>query len=131
MRDWLRHARASRSGSTKCGDSFIGTAKVARAQIEGIDITLSPQHAQNFSLVLHELATNAAKYGALSNGTGTIGISWTVTGNHSNRILQFSWRESGGPPVMAPLRRGFGTTLLDAAFAGVRFDYAAQGKLRV
>jgi two-component sensor histidine kinase len=100
---------------------------VARALIEGIDLTLSPQHAQNLSLVLHELATNAAKYGALSNATGKIGVFWTVASDDKNKILKFRWQERGGPPVVSPTHRGFGTTLLNAAFAGVRFDYAAEG----
>jgi PAS domain S-box-containing protein len=100
---------------------------VAQVLVDGIDIALSPQQAQNFSLVLHELATNAAKYGALSNGTGTIGVSWTVAGTEQNRILKFRWQEKGGPPVTRPTRTGFGGALLNIAFGDVHFDYAAEG----
>jgi two-component sensor histidine kinase len=98
-----------------------------RAIVEGADVTLGTQQAQSLSLALHELATNAAKYGALTNGSGRIGISWALARDERHTVLQFKWRESGGPIVTAPTRRGFGTTLLTAAFADVRLDYAADG----
>jgi two-component sensor histidine kinase len=98
-----------------------------RTTVDGIDIILNPQHAQNFSLTLHELATNAAKYGALSNGSGRIGISWTITRQSNNNKLEFKWRESGGPQVIAPARQGFGTALLKGTFPDVRIDYAVEG----
>jgi two-component sensor histidine kinase len=98
-----------------------------RTVTEGIDITLSSQHAQNFSMVLHELVTNAVKHGALSTGTGKIGVFWTVASDNENRILKFRWQERGGPLVIAPTRRGFGTVLFNTAFGGVRLDYAAEG----
>jgi two-component sensor histidine kinase len=98
-----------------------------RAIVEGADVALGAQHAQSLSLALHELATNAAKYGALTNGSGRIGISWALSRDDQRSVLQFKWRESGGPIVTAPTRRGFGTTLLTAAFADVRLDYAADG----
>lgn len=100
---------------------------VGRTLIEGTEVSLNPQHAQNFSLVLHELATNAAKYGALSNGTGKIDVCWIVANNHQNSVLKFKWQERGGPPVVPPTHRGFGTALLNSAFTGVRLDYAAEG----
>jgi PAS domain S-box-containing protein len=100
-------------------------AFAARTEIEGVDISLSPQNAQNFSLALHELATNAVKYGALSNATGRIGIFWTVADH--NRVLKFKWQEKGAPPVLPPQRHGFGTLLLRATFADVRFDYGPDG----
>ena len=98
-----------------------------RTTVEGIDIILNPQHAQNFSLTLHELATNAVKYGALSNGSGRVGISWTITRQSNNNKLEFKWHESGGPPVIAPARQGFGTALLKGTFPEVRIDYAVEG----
>jgi two-component sensor histidine kinase len=72
--------------------------------------------AQNFSLALHELATNAAKYGALSNETGKVTISWTITAEERSNRLNFKWQEKGGPPVTPPQRSGFGTSLLKAMF---------------
>jgi PAS domain S-box-containing protein len=97
-----------------------------RTIVEGIDIILSPQHTQNFSLTLHELATNAAKYGALSNGNGKVGVSWMIRRQNENN-LRFKWQESGGPPVVPPTRQGFGTTLLKATFPDAQIDYAVEG----
>ena len=85
-----------------------------RTTVEGVDVVLGAQSAQNFSLALHELATNAAKYGALSNGTGKVKLLWTVASDGKHKRLQFKWQESEGPIVVAPIRNGFGTTLLKA-----------------
>ena len=100
---------------------------VDRTTVEGVGVVLGAQSAQNFSLALHELATNAAKYGALSNGTGKVKVLWTVTSNGKDNRLKFKWQESEGPIVVAPIRNGFGTTLLKAAFEDVRLDYAIEG----
>jgi len=98
-----------------------------RIVVEGINVTLSPRHAQNFSLALHELATNAAKYGALSNGSGKVEVSWALIGQAKTNALRFIWRETGGPPVARPAEYGFGTTLLKATFPDARIDYATEG----
>jgi two-component sensor histidine kinase len=98
-----------------------------RSNIEGGDVMLRPKHAQNFSLALHELATNSVKHGALSSAGGRISIAWAVTDEGEDRILKFQWREQGGPPVATPDRYGFGTSLLKATFPDVRFDYAPEG----
>jgi PAS domain S-box-containing protein len=98
-----------------------------RAIVDGADITLSPQHAQSFSLALHELTTNAAKYGALSKRRGKVGISWLLMSQNKNNSLKFRWQESGGPPVIVPTRHGFGTTLVKATFPYARIDYAVEG----
>jgi signal transduction histidine kinase/FixJ family two-component response regulator len=98
-----------------------------RTRMRGNDLTLSPQQAQNFCLALHELATNAAKYGALSNASGKLDLSWSVANNGRGKLLQFSWYETGGPPVVAPTRRGFGTSLIKATFPDVRLEFAADG----
>ena len=98
-----------------------------RTMVDGIDVMLSPQHAQNFTLTLHELATNAAKYGALSNGSGTVGVHWTTTRQSGNNKLDFKWQERGGPPVVVPTRQGFGTTLLKTTFPEARINYAVEG----
>jgi two-component sensor histidine kinase len=100
---------------------------VGRTKVDSIDIMLSPEHAQYFSLTLHELATNAAKYGALSNGSGTVYVCWTIRRQGNNDNLKFKWQESGGPPVVVPTRQGFGTTLIKATFADARVDYAVEG----
>ena len=98
-----------------------------RTRVEGTYVSLSPKQAQDFSLALHELATNAAKYGALSNESGTVGIFWTTSTQGESAVLTFSWRERGGPPVTMPSANGFGTAMLKAAFPDSHIDYATEG----
>ena len=98
-----------------------------RAIISGVSVLLSPQHAQNFTLALHELATNSAKYGALSNTTGIVQVSWTIEPDQSGSALKFRWQESGGPPVSPPTRQGFGTQLLRGIFSDVSLEYPVKG----
>jgi molybdate/tungstate transport system substrate-binding protein len=101
---------------------------LARCEItEGNNIILDRQNAQNFSLVLHELATNAIKYGALSNLEGRVYINWGSKGDGRDSHLIFQWREQGGPPVVAPKRQGFGSTLLRATFADARSNFDTNG----
>lgn len=94
-------------------------SKSERLAIAGPDIALSGRQAHALTLALHELATNAAKYGALSVDRGVVEISWTTSDNE----LNFLWRERGGPAVSAPTRKGFGSSLvtlnLSSAFSGV------------
>jgi PAS domain S-box-containing protein len=99
----------------------------ARTDIDGTNVTLSAKNAQNFSLALHELATNAVKHGALSGADGKVRIGWAITGNGGGTILRFRWQERGGPLVSTPNRRGFGTSLLEATFNEIRLDYAPEG----
>lgn len=98
-----------------------------RATIDGIDVIITAQYAQNFSLALHELATNAAKYGAFSNEHGRVTVSWTITAEDRSNRLSFVWQERGGPPVTEPERSGFGTSLLKTMFGSARLDYAPGG----
>jgi two-component sensor histidine kinase len=99
----------------------------ARTKIDGIRVLISPKLAQGFSLALHELATNATKYGALSNSEGLVCISWSIVRKVDINVLEFCWKERGGPPVVPPARRGFGTSLLKATFHDVDLDYAKDG----
>jgi two-component sensor histidine kinase len=69
------------------------------------------------SMMLHELATNAAKYGALSNEGGEVSVDWRPVGDGADRV-QLTWRETGGPAVTAPERKGFGTTLIQRGLTG-------------
>ena len=98
-----------------------------RASISGLSVLLSPQHAQNFTLALHELATNSAKYGALSNTTGKVQVSWTIEPDQSGSVLKFKWQESGGPPVSTPTRQGFGSQLLKGLFSDFSLEYPVEG----
>jgi two-component sensor histidine kinase len=98
-----------------------------RASISGVSVLLSPQHAQNFALALHELATNSAKYGAFSNATGKVQVSWTIERDEAGSVLKFRWKESGGPPVNPPTRQGFGSQLLKGIFSDVSLKYPVGG----
>lgn len=75
--------------------------------IQGPEVRLSPEQVQPVSMLLHELATNANKYGACSKGGGRVLVSWTL----DKRRVTLLWRETGGPPVAAPTREGFGSSL--------------------
>jgi two-component sensor histidine kinase len=84
---------------------------LARISMEGADIILTPTLALTLALIVHELATNAAKYGALSVPAGKLSIQWSL----ADRILNLDWRETGGPVVVSPTHRGFGLKLLSRA----------------
>ena len=110
-----------------------------RIRTAGPLLHLKPRSALALSMVFHELCTNAIKYGALSEPGGHVVIDWSVTGGRDDQILHLSWSEHGGPPVVSPSRRGFGsrliqtsvtgdlgTTVLDFASAGVRWTLTAR-----
>jgi two-component sensor histidine kinase len=86
-----------------------------RVSLNGPNIELSAQSALALTLALHELSTNACKYGALSNDSGTVAINWRCESHDdgSDERFDFSWQEAGGPPVTEPARRGFGTKLIE------------------
>lgn len=101
-----------------------------RFRIAGPRVRVSPKAAVSLALALHELATNAAKYGALSNQTGAVSIDWRLEADGSRLVLD--WREQGGPPVVPPQKTGFGTRLLTRGltteFGGVaRLTYPPTG----
>ncbi|WP_232493170.1 response regulator [Novosphingobium kaempferiae] len=105
----------------------IGAVSEDRLLLDGPDVDLPPELALRFSLVFHELATNAHKYGALSNAFGTVSLVWTCMGD----VLAMEWTERGGPVVAPPERRGFGSTLIEHSMAadGARIvsDFAPEG----
>jgi two-component sensor histidine kinase len=84
-----------------------------RVRMFGPKVPLSPRLAVVLSMIVHEIATNAAKYGALSNDTGTIALDWEVITENATRKLRLIWTETGGPPVTAPVQRGFGSRLIE------------------
>lgn len=101
-----------------------------RYMITGPDIVLGSRATLSLSLILHELTTNALKYGALSNETGVIMVSWFVEGAQKESELIFTWSEDGGPLVAEPSRKGFGSRLLQAGLigmGGVELHYAPNG----
>jgi PAS domain S-box-containing protein len=100
--------------------------------VSGPKVYLNPDAAQNLGMALHEMATNAAKYGALSTPKGQVSISWSWKGQGAKRVLHLNWREKGGPTVVAPTARGFGSQVIErnltrALGAEVKLDYAATG----
>jgi two-component system CheB/CheR fusion protein len=102
-----------------------------RVALSGPPITFRPPDALALGLVFHELVTNAAKYGSLSNGSGRLSVTWKI----GNPGLVIEWREADGPKVAKPKRRGFGTELIERQLkesikGSAKFTYAADG-LRV
>ncbi|MFZ1106258.1 MAG: PAS domain S-box protein [Hyphomicrobiaceae bacterium] len=102
-----------------------------RVTLQGPDFYLAADAAQHVGLALHELATNAAKYGALSTAEGAIAVDWEIVSD-GPEVLRLSWQERNGPPVTRPSRVGFGSTLIEKAIehaldAKVVTEYAPQG----
>ena len=89
-----------------------------RVRTEGPEVRLAAQAASTLAIALHELATNAAKYGALSNAEGRVAIQWRDEGEGEMRRFRLVWQESGGPSVTEPQRRGFGRKVLGRLTAG-------------
>ena len=84
-----------------------------RIRMEGPAVPLSPRLAVVLSMIVHEIATNAAKYGALSNETGRVTLEWEIIADAPKPRLRLLWTETGGPPVSAPVQRGFGSRLIE------------------
>ena len=105
-----------------------------RARIAGPPVLAGAPFAQMFALVIHELATNAAKYGSLSDPNGNVAVTWRIDQDGAEPLLAFSWVERGGPPLTAPAYEGFGSRLILSAlgsaprvsFDGAGFEYAVE-----
>jgi len=101
----------------------------SRARIEGPSLLLKPEAAQAMAMALHELATNAAKYGALSKPAGCVGVRWSVEADR----LRLTWKESGGPDVSSPTHEGFGTRaikrMIEQLDGEITFDWRPEGVL--
>ena len=103
----------------------LGSASAERYRCDGPEVWLDPQSAVRLALVLHELGTNARKYGALSVPEGHVELAWAV---EAGPRLRLSWLEVGGPRIGPPSRRGFGSLLIekslraDGGRADMRFD---------
>jgi PAS domain S-box-containing protein len=91
--------------------SLVGSGDESRISLSGPSVMLDAQAALHLALVLHELGTNARKYGSLSVSTGKVSIAWEMRTNGKRELL-VTWRETGGPAVKAPSAQGFGTTLI-------------------
>jgi two-component system CheB/CheR fusion protein len=103
-----------------------------RFVVEGPDLTLNPKAALALGMAFHELATNAAKYGALSKTTGRIRVTWDILSNSEPSAIQLKWIESGGPPVQHTGRKGFGSTVIERGLSleldgEIRIDLEPRG----
>ncbi|KQY97710.1 histidine kinase [Pseudolabrys sp. Root1462] len=111
----------------------LNDRRIAHFSIKGDDVRLEPKAALTLAMVFHELATNAAKYGALSDdAAGKVDITWQVEPTAQGERLRLRWQESGGPPVTPPRRKGFGSRLIEGGLARdldgeVRLDYDPAG----
>ena len=102
-----------------------------RVRVRGEPAWLEPKAAVSLALVLHELATNAVKYGALSREEGWVSLEWTTVQADGGLNLDLTWAEHGGPPVEPPARKGFGARLIAASLAAeqgsAQLIYAPEG----
>jgi two-component sensor histidine kinase len=103
-----------------------------RIHIAGPKLVLSQETGGAFGLGIHELATNAIKYGALSAPEGTVSLVWCIEPQGQDERITIEWKESGGPPVAIPLRQGFGTRILQFVAArekngGTAIEYPPDG----
>jgi PAS domain S-box-containing protein len=101
-------------------------------EIEGPDVKLHPKSTLAITMALHELATNAVKYGALSTRSGRASVQWTISTDRGESYLNITWTEAGGPLVTSPTRKGFGSRLIERGLAGelggeARIDYRETG----
>jgi two-component sensor histidine kinase len=123
--DW--HRASVKEIVLRALDPFQGSHE-KRLLIEGPDtVYLDPNKALLLTMTLHELATNAVKYGALSNESGRVRVAWELL---KNNRLKLCWQESGGPAVKPPERTGFGSLLIGRALhgeAGAHLDFAPEG----
>jgi two-component sensor histidine kinase len=99
--------------------------------IDGPTIMLEPDVSQTIAVALHELATNAAKYGALSVATGQVRVKWSRSADAGGRLV-LRWTEAGGPPVKPPTRKGFGTHVMETMIrrherGDVHLDWRTEG----
>jgi two-component sensor histidine kinase len=102
QRTMRHHVPAGQDGRLRCG---------------GPTIRLGPNAAVTLNMAVHELATNAVKYGALSTPAGRVEVEWRIDLTQKRPILHIEWREIAGPPVVEPARRGFGSRLIERGLA--------------
>ncbi|MGB8528978.1 MAG: hypothetical protein WCD75_19485, partial [Rhodoplanes sp.] len=101
-----------------------------RVSVDGIDLMVRQKAAQSFALILHELTTNAVKYGALSVPAGRVNVSWSVDRESNPGQFVLCWEEIGGPEVVPPTRRGYGRTIIESTMRRIgrhQIEYAPTG----
>ena len=108
-------------------------SRIARLSVQGRNTRLSPKAVLTLAMVFHELATNATRYGALSGGpAGQVDVTWQVEATPKGGRLRLRWQETGGPPVAPPIRKGFGSRLIEQGLAQeldgeAYLDYGSAG----
>lgn len=113
--------------------AHFGNELESRITIDGPLLQITAPSSQSLGMALHELATNAAKFGALSNNSGRVSINWGLQSDVTGQeLFAMSWIESGGPPVAKPARRGFGSTVIDGMLrmslgCNAEVDFAPTG----
>jgi PAS domain S-box-containing protein len=131
----LAHARWSGAGLHALLEEQLAPYRLpdrANVTIVGDDVSLEPSAALTLGLTVHELATNAAKHGALASPAGTVEIRAEIGMGPDGRRLALTWRERGGPPISAPPRRGFGLTVIEGGLTyqlkgNVALDFRREG----
>ena len=127
----------ARTHSVLANNAFLGaplkgivaqelTSFSNQATVTGCDIVVNTRAAENFALIIHELVTNALKYGVLSTREGRVVIRCSIVGADGSGQFLFEWSESGGPPVSPPIRKGFGSTILFEAAKQFSEDVQAK-----
>jgi PAS domain S-box-containing protein len=96
---------------------YLADGQPDRVEVSGPNVRLSPNAAVSLTMAFHELATNAGKYGSLSAVDGRVAVAWKVDGPTDHPVVEIDWRETGGPPVSQPIRRGFGSRLVEKGLA--------------
>jgi two-component sensor histidine kinase len=104
---------------------YVAKGQTGRVRMSGPEVRLGPNAAVSMTMAFHELATNAAKYGALSVASGQVEVTWSVDRAGHPMVLEIDWQESGGPAVTPPTRRGFGSRFVEKALVR-EFDGEAQ-----
>ena len=124
-----RQITSTASGSRTVRDLVALHLKpfTSRVLVGGPAVGLGPKQVQDLSLLLHELSTNAVKYGALSNKVGNIEVCWNLIANRGSRSLRFIWQERDGPSFEKPSRKGFGSLLIQSTFQNAQIDYEPTG----
>ncbi|MGY2053179.1 GAF domain-containing protein [Methylobacterium sp. JK268] len=132
--DILLRGTAERAPLASVVREGIGVLEEAsgRVRVSGPEVEIGSTAALSLALMLHEMTTNALKYGALSVPEGQVDLTWHVSDGEGGPILGLSWRERGGPPVQPPTRRGFGTRLIERGLTGqvggaLSLDYLPEG----
>lgn len=129
VHDLLLRDRSDHAQLKELVEGALDPFGLDRCNLSGCEIIIPPKLALNLAMVFHELATNAEKYGALSSPSGSVEIDWCLEPPHDLAIV---WKERGGPLVIRPKRKGFGSRLLSRALKGslngsIEIDYDPQG----